>query len=455
MFAAEHGDIVTTPRGRGVVLKREGNRVRVEHEDGKINWLEVREVVPAGAVTSGNVAEPRPPPEQLQQAAHDDLIDITERAHALSLSGGDDVPRLFALPAVLLLRILCAVGVAGVLQLEACATPMAAYVDDSDLWTQLFRATFTEEAARACERRVDGDDAVVLPTRGAGARRTVCTLLRVPFLMWGARCLPQRAAEALEALDRAGGVVECDHHWPIALKPAQLAPAQLAPMWRAQPLAQLFVLLSELKLDEHLSDNLSVHAPHGQVRICLGARAPAVASPTEEPPTTYHTEVALVELCDAIRRGDTAAEAVAELVVQRAHATEPLSSLATTELLRRGSRACPTLRCVWASCRMASGALAPRTSRPTPSPHLPTPCAKAPKGSSPPPFATSSLAVLRARAGWLAGRRRCPGADRRWIRAASGGAATAGSSCARSPLTSAPASGRRRARTSESRRSRC
>ena len=38
------GDEVTTPRGTGRVLKQVGLRVRVEHESGSTNWVEVNDV---------------------------------------------------------------------------------------------------------------------------------------------------------------------------------------------------------------------------------------------------------------------------------------------------------------------------------------------------------------------------------------------------------------------------
>ena len=44
MDSPVEGDVVSTPRGTGTVIKRVGMRVRVEHE-GSTNWHELKDVL--------------------------------------------------------------------------------------------------------------------------------------------------------------------------------------------------------------------------------------------------------------------------------------------------------------------------------------------------------------------------------------------------------------------------
>ena len=44
----EEGRVVTTPRGRGRVLKQVGNRARVEYDGGSTNWVEVKDILDDG-----------------------------------------------------------------------------------------------------------------------------------------------------------------------------------------------------------------------------------------------------------------------------------------------------------------------------------------------------------------------------------------------------------------------
>jgi hypothetical protein len=58
MAASAEGDAVSTPRGRGTVVKRAGMRVRVEHDGGATNWFELHEVHAAAMAGDSSGAAP-------------------------------------------------------------------------------------------------------------------------------------------------------------------------------------------------------------------------------------------------------------------------------------------------------------------------------------------------------------------------------------------------------------
>ena len=73
-------------------------------------------------------------------------------------------------------------------------------------------------------------------------------------------------------------MVECEACWPIALRPKHLDR-----WWSAQPLGQIFVVLTELEVEEklHALTSPAIVAevkpgpPHRDVTICLGTCGPA------------------------------------------------------------------------------------------------------------------------------------------------------------------------------------
>jgi hypothetical protein len=53
----EEGHVVSTPRGRGRVLKQVGRRARVEHDSGSINWVEVKDISEARALEAATATD--------------------------------------------------------------------------------------------------------------------------------------------------------------------------------------------------------------------------------------------------------------------------------------------------------------------------------------------------------------------------------------------------------------
>ena len=212
------------------------------------------------------------------------------------LSLGDEPPLLLSLPQDPLLHIISLLDVVDLLKFEAAAKS-AAQIGGCAEWERRLRQMLTGEALAACAAGVGNVD-TTLPITGDGARRTLCTMLRVPFVMWGNRFLPESAKAAQDAFEGAGGVVECEECWPIALRPEHLDR-----WWSAQPLAQIFIVLTELDVEKklHALTSPAIVAeppgpPHESVRICLGTgrRRNRVGR-------RFLAEVGLLQLCDSMR----------------------------------------------------------------------------------------------------------------------------------------------------------
>ena len=214
---------------------------------------------------------------------------------------------LLALPDVLLCHVLGFAGVAAMLCLESVAKPAAKFVAAPELWVHLLHTMFTDEAARAWAQWAatpaglpTSRDRTWYATRGGDARRAVCTLLRVPLLMWGEVFLPQPAQDALDNLERHCGVVECDICWPVALRPSRLGE-----YWSATALAQLFLLFTELLGGKGMTSAES-GGSHEELHVELGL----------EGDTNSIRWVPLLALSDAIRRTGSACNA-AMLLLKR------------------------------------------------------------------------------------------------------------------------------------------
>ncbi len=217
------------------------------------------------------------------------------------LSLGDEPPALLlSLPADMLLHIVSLLDVVGLLKFEAAAKS-AAQIGGCAEWERRLRQMLTNEALAACAAGVGNVD-TTLPITGDGARRTLCTMLRVPFVMWGNRFLPESAKKAQDAFEGAGGVVECEACWPVAIRPEHLER-----WWSAQALAPLLIVLTELEVEEKLHELTSpAHVaevapgpPHESVRICLGALGEDEIEWSED--ENFLAEVGLLELCDSMR----------------------------------------------------------------------------------------------------------------------------------------------------------
>ena len=270
-------------------------------------------------------------------------LDIKFRQLSL---GDEPPPLLLSLPQDPLLHIISLLDVVDLLKFEAAAKS-AAQIGGCAEWERRLRQMLTGEALAACAAGVGNVD-TTLPITGDGARRTLCTMLRVPFVVWGHRFLPETAKAAQDAFEGAGGVVECEACWPIALRPEHLDR-----WWSAQPLGQIFVVLTELEVEEklHALTSPAIVAevkpgpPHRDVTICLGTCGPAHDRAPEVNVDLYLpfgrsvdarfnllAEVSLLELCDAIRYGSGDTEERWRAVATAAMGTARLLARARTDL---------------------------------------------------------------------------------------------------------------------------
>ena len=130
-----------------------------------------------------------------------------------------------------------------------------------------------------------------------GEPPALCTMLRVPFVMWGNRFLPESAKKAQDAFEGVAGVVECEACWPVAIRPEHLER-----WWSAQALAPLLIVLTELEVEEErmapFSGACGGGPPHESVRICLGALGEDEIEWSED--ENFLAEVGLLELCDSM-----------------------------------------------------------------------------------------------------------------------------------------------------------